>query len=84
MIREYLQAAMGKAVFKRIEDQEPVFGEIPVCPGVWATGQTTEECRKRLEEALEGWVLLGVRFGDSLPEIDGLRLEIPEMIPARE
>ena len=84
MIREYLQAAMGRAQFKRIDNPEPVFGEIPPCPGVWATGRTVDECRKALEEVLEGWVLLGIRSGDQLPEIDGLRIEIPETSPARE
>lgn len=84
MIREYIQAAMARAVFKRIEDSEPIFGEIPPCPGVWATGKTPEECRKNLEEALEGWILLGVRLGDPLPEIDGLRIQIPEASPVRE
>jgi predicted RNase H-like HicB family nuclease len=84
MIHEYLQAAMAKAVFKRIENPEPVFGEIPPCPGVWATGNTIEDCRRELEEVLEGWILLGIRFGDPFPEIDGLRVDIPETVPARE
>lgn len=74
---------MAKANFKRIEDVEPVFGEIPPCPGVWATGKTIEECRQRLEEVLEGWILLSVRFADPLPEIDGLRIDIPETAPTR-
>ena len=84
MIQEYLQAAMAKAQFKQVDNPEPVFGEIPCCPGVWATGRTIAECRKALEEALEGWVLLGIRFGDELPEIDGIRIQIPETSPARE
>ena len=63
MIHEYLQAAMAKAVFKRIENPEPVFGEIPPCPGVWATGNTVEECRQELQEVLEEWILLGIRLG---------------------
>ena len=75
---------MARAQFKEIEDRKPIFGEIPCCPGVWATGRTVEECQKALEEALEGWVLLGIRFGDELPEIDGIRIEIPETSPARE
>jgi predicted RNase H-like HicB family nuclease len=71
MIREYVQAAMAKAKFKRIEDVEPVFGEIPPCPGVWATGKTIEECRQRLEEVQEGWTLLSFRFADPLPAAHG-------------
>ena len=72
MIGQYLQAAMSKARFKPIDDPEPVFGEIPECPGVWATGKTEAECRQTLQEILEDWVLLGVRLGHTLPEIDAL------------
>jgi predicted RNase H-like HicB family nuclease len=78
MIQQYLQAAMAQARFKTIENPEPVFGEIPQCPGVWAIGETEDECRQILAEALEDWVLLGIRLGHSLPEIDGIRIEIPE------
>jgi predicted RNase H-like HicB family nuclease len=78
MIQQYLQAAMSQARFKRIDNPEPIFGEIPPCPGVWATGETEEDCRRTLEEALEDWVLLGIRLGHSLPEINGVRIEIPE------
>jgi predicted RNase H-like HicB family nuclease len=84
MIREYMQAAMSKAQFKRIDNREPILGEIPPCPGVWATGKTIQECRKELEEVLEGWIMLGIRFGDPFPEIEGFRIEIPETVPARD
>ena len=74
MIREYIDAAMSKALFKTIEGSDPVFGEIPPCEGVWATGKDAEACRKLLQEVLEGWILLGIRLGQPLPEIDGLRM----------
>ena len=84
MIQQYLHAALAKARFKTIENPEPVFGEIPQCPGVWATGETKEHCRVALAEALEDWVLLGIRMGHALPEIDGVRIEIPETTGIRE
>jgi predicted RNase H-like HicB family nuclease len=84
MLREYLEVAMSKAEFKIIDNPEPVFGEIRGCPGVWATGNTEEECRAVLEEALEEWVLLGIRMGHQLPEIDGIRIQVPELTAIRE
>ena len=45
MIVQYMQKAMEKAHYEIIEDEEPYYGEIPVCKGVWATGKTLEECR---------------------------------------
>lgn len=81
MIREYMDAAMAKAKYEPLQDPAEIYGHIPCCPGVWATGATLEDCRKTLEEVLEGWILLGIRAGDDLPEIDGKQISIPEPIP---
>jgi predicted RNase H-like HicB family nuclease len=58
MILQYVQAAMEKAGYEIINDAEPYYGEIPECQGVWATGKTLEECRRNLEEVLEGWLII--------------------------
>ena len=41
-----------------------------------ANAQTLEACREQLQEVLEGWIVLGLRLGRILPEIDGLRLDV--------
>jgi len=33
--------------------------------GIWATGNTLEDCRKRLSEVVEGWII--VRLKKRLP-----------------
>ena len=38
MISDYLDAAMKRAHYEMIEDEEPFYGEISECQGVWATG----------------------------------------------
>jgi hypothetical protein len=40
MITEYIAAALAKAHYEIIEDEEPYYGEIPELPGVWASGKT--------------------------------------------
>ncbi len=67
MVQQYLDAALVKARYKTIDNPESFVGEIPECPGVWATGSTIEECRRTLAEVLEDWVLLGIRLGHPLP-----------------
>ncbi len=57
MLTEYLAEALGRAHYEMIEDNEPYYGEIRELPGVWATGRSLEECRQRLADALESWVL---------------------------
>lgn len=57
MISQYLQAALERAHYEIIDNEEPYYGEVSELPGVWATGKTLEECRKNLAEVIEGWVL---------------------------
>ena len=54
MFAEYIRAALSKATYEIIEDQEPFYGEIPELPGVWASGKTLEECRENLKGVIEG------------------------------
>ena len=61
-----------------IQDPEPFYGEIPDCPGVWASGKTLEECRQNLLEGLEGWIILGLQRGHPIPVIDGISLAASE------
>ena len=58
MICEYIAAAMKRARYEIIEDEEPFYGEVSELQGVWATGKTLEECRENLAEVVEGWVLI--------------------------
>jgi predicted RNase H-like HicB family nuclease len=76
MIRTYIGAAMRNAHYEIIEQQDaPYYGEIPGLPGVMATGDTLENCRENLEDALDHWVTLGLQLGHSLPAVDGVLLE---------
>ena len=79
MLTAYITKALEHAVFEGPED-EKWYGEIPLCPGVWATGQSKEECRKELQEVLEGWLILKLRDNDpDIPTIDGISLNAVEL-----
>ena len=79
MLAEYLRSAMQQATYKLLEDGEGYFGEIPGFQGLWATESTLEACRIVLEEALEEWILLGLKLGHPLPEIRGVALDFTEV-----
>lgn len=70
MLTSYIQAAMGRATYEILSDGE-FYGEIPGFQGVYANTKTLEECRKQLQEVLEGWIVLGLRMGHSLPVVVG-------------
>jgi len=81
MLTEYIEAAMRRAVYEIIDDPKPYYGEIPDCQGVWAHGQTLEECRRELKEALEGWLILSLQKSLPIPEIDSIKLTAEEPAP---
>ena len=67
---------MNRAEYEILADDNSYYGEIPVCPGVYANANTREKCRKELEETLEEWILFRVHRQLPLPEIDGIKLEV--------
>ena len=69
MLTEYIEAALSKAKYELIEDEEPFYGEVPELEGVWAIGKTLEECRKNLVEVIDGWIIVRLRKGLPIPPI---------------
>lgn len=76
MIRCYIDAAMTHATYELFSDDGTFYGEIPVCPGVYANAETLETCRGSLEEILEEWILFRVFRRLPIPEVDGIRIEV--------
>ncbi len=74
MLTEYVEAAMARAKYKILDEDEGFFGEIPGFRGVWSNADTLEGCRKELREVLESWMLVSLRLGLTLPIVAGLNL----------
>lgn len=51
-------------------------GRIPPCLGCVAFGKTLRECEDELRSTLEDWILIGLRFGDEFPVIDGVDINV--------
>jgi predicted RNase H-like HicB family nuclease len=81
MIREYIDAAMRQAHYELIDDEEPYYGEVPALQGVWATGRTLEECRQNLADVVDGWLLIRLARGLSIPPIEGTSIVLPQEMP---
>ncbi|BAU05270.1 HicB family protein [Fischerella major NIES-592] len=79
MLTKYIQAAMHKAKYKILSDNDTFYGEIPEFQGVWANADTLEACREELAEVLEEWILLRVSRNLPLPVVDGMELSIKEV-----
>ncbi|MFQ6094017.1 MAG: type II toxin-antitoxin system HicB family antitoxin [bacterium] len=72
---EYIQAALAKARYEIIEDEEPYYGEVADLQGVWATGKTLEECRKNLADVIDGWIVVRLKRGLPIPTIGAHGIE---------
>ena len=70
MLSEFINQKIKKAHYKLLKDGV-YFGEIPALKGVWANGDTLEECREELREVLESWLVLKLRSGES---VTGLKM----------
>ena len=75
MLTKYINAAMNAAHYEIMEDGD-YYGEIPPCPGVWASGKTLEKCREELQEVLEEWLILKLKDGDPIRAIAGIDLQV--------
>lgn len=75
MITEYVQAALDRAHYELIEDDEPFYGEVSELPGVYATGETLEGCRSNLRDVIEGWLIVSLTQNAPIPELSGIRLD---------
>ena len=73
MLLEYIDKAMSKAEYEKLEDGT-YSGKISQCPGVIAFGQTLYQCQEELRSVLEGWLIVKIRHGDKLPVIGGINL----------
>ena len=71
LLTNYIRAAMRRATYEILPDGT-YYGEIPGFQGVYANEQTLEDCREALQEVLEGWIILGLRLGHTLPVVDGI------------
>ncbi|MDI6761344.1 MAG: type II toxin-antitoxin system HicB family antitoxin [Candidatus Brocadiaceae bacterium] len=78
MLVEYIQGALEKAEYKKLEDGT-WFAEIPGFEGVWANGKTVEECRKELMGVLEEWLILKLRDKDPIPAVKGIKIKVKEI-----
>lgn len=80
MLTAYINAAMRKAHYEILPNNEGYFGKIEGLQGVWANADTLESCREELRETLEEWILLGIKMGHTIPVIDGIDLDVKEVV----
>jgi predicted RNase H-like HicB family nuclease len=67
---QYVERAMASAVY----EPDPAGGwvvSVPALPGCASQGETVEEARAMIRNAIEGWVTLALQLGDPILDIHG-------------
>jgi predicted RNase H-like HicB family nuclease len=79
----YVTAALAQADYAPDEDGV-VIAQVLGAPGFFAQGDTFEEARTNLRDAIEGTVMVALQLGWSIPAIEGIVIEEQdaEAIPA--
>jgi predicted RNase H-like HicB family nuclease len=75
MILRYIDAALERARFERLEDGQ-VCATVPGLRGVLAVGHGIRECRAELAEVIEEWVLVRIAQRLSIPRIGGVTVKV--------
>lgn len=76
MLTEYIDEALCRARYEMIDDPEtPFYGEIPDLPGVWASADTLDGCRRALKDTVEGWILLSVKRSLPIPPLGAIGID---------
>jgi predicted RNase H-like HicB family nuclease len=78
MLTAYIQAAMHRATYEILPDNEGYYGEIPGVQGVYANAATLEACREELQSVLEEWLMLRLHDHLDIPDIDGIHLAVQD------
>lgn len=76
MLTEYIKAAMHKARYEILSDDNSFFGEIPGFEGLYSNADTLEKCREELESTLEDWLLISIRKNMPIPQLEGIDLNV--------
>jgi len=75
-LADYIAEVLKNAAYEKGEQLEVIVAEAPDLPGCMTQGATFEEARENLMDAIEVWLLSGLRGGEDPPLVNGCRLAI--------
>jgi predicted RNase H-like HicB family nuclease len=72
----YVAEVLKNAVYEKGEQLEVIVAEAPDLPGCMTQGTTFEETLENLVDAIEVWLMSGLRSGEDPPLVNGCQLAI--------
>ena len=75
-LADYMAEVLKNAVYEKGEQLDVIVAEAPDLPGCMTQGATIEEARENLVDAIEVWLMSGLRSGEDPPVVNGCCLAI--------
>ena len=75
-LAEYVAEILKNAEYEKGEQLDVIVAEAPDLPGCITQGASVEEARENLVDAIEVWLMSGLRNGEDPPVVNGCRLAI--------
>src|SRR5947207_8964743 len=75
-LAQYIAEVLKNAVYEKGEELDVIVAEASELPGCVTQGATFEEARENLVDAIEVWLMSGLRSGEDPPVVNGCRLAI--------
>jgi predicted RNase H-like HicB family nuclease len=84
-LNQYVKEILKTAIYKQDSDLKCIVASVSILPGCMTQADNFEEARESLIDAIELWIMVGLRGEEGMPVINGIRLasmvERPE-VPA--
>ena len=75
-LSEYVSEVLKNAVYEKGEQLDVIIAEAPDLPGCMTQAASIEEARTNLVDAIEVWLMSGLRSGEDPPVVNSCRLAI--------
>ncbi len=75
-LSDYVAEVLKNAIYEKGEQLDVIVAEAPDLAGCLTQAPTFEEARENLVDAIEVWLMSGLRSGEDPPVVNGCRLAI--------
>jgi len=75
-LSDYMAEVLRNAIYEKGEQLDVIVAEAPDLPGCFTQAASFEEARENLVDAIEVWLMSGLRNGEDPPVVNGCRLAI--------
>ncbi|RLT44640.1 MAG: type II toxin-antitoxin system HicB family antitoxin [Chloroflexi bacterium] len=76
-ILDYVQAALKRARYE-VDENDVVVAHVPNASGFFSQGESFEEARDNLRDAIEGNVILALQLGLPIPPMEDIVIEVQD------